>query len=174
MNFQDELRKNMRTPSEALAQASDMEKERIRQECVWLLDKIKETLKRNANQGTYTVSSNRATVSCVCPVPQKYLKKQRMDNGDQLAANSKRGLFRDRSLIYRVWYSFSLNSQLEREYQLFCQILKELAKQDNIQADIVLFDKRTHTVHPFPCSIEGFQFDRDFELSAKAVTHIIL
>lgn len=172
MDFQDELRRNMKKARENYQTGNEIINAEIRNEADYLMNTIREGLLASAMNADNKKTTGQPVISYIYPISQRFIRKQRMDNGNQIAANSKRGLFRDRSLVYRVWYSFQVDPKKEEEFITLRQALNGLAAKDGIRLDFILYDQRTNKEYPFPTQIDGFQFERDFILAVRASIRI--
>ena len=172
MSFQDELRRNMRYAGEYSQLGNGLTNAELRSEAAQLMAVIQDGLISSAKNSEHKFTAGQSVVSYIHPISQRFIRKQRMDNGNQISANSKRGLFRDRSLVYRVWYSFQVDPKKEEEFITLRQALNGFAAKDGIRLDYILYDQRTNKEYPFPTQIDGFQFERDFVLAVKASIRI--
>lgn len=169
-SFQDELKKNMRTPDTVRQENA----ERARSSAMWEAQRTLETIKKlllNKVQNAEYVKQNGVTsVSCTCDINYRYLRKKSYNNGDQLRENQKKSfLFRDPNLVYRTWDVFDVEPKYASEYNNFMAALKELASKENITIEPILLNGK-NGVYPFPSTQ-----DRIFgytQLCVKATTII--
>ena len=95
MSFQDELRRNMRTSGGVECDQAQHAQTAIEREAYLMMDSIRQGLICSARNADYIVCGDQAITSYIHPISQHFICKQRMDNGNQITANSKRGFFRD-------------------------------------------------------------------------------
>lgn len=172
MNFQDELRQSLRDPEAVQQEQNDRLNAALKKEASQTLARLRREMVANAKSAHYTTTGADATVCAICAIPQRFIRKRRMDNNAQLIANNKRGIFRDRSIVYRVWYSFELDTHYEAEYRQFTSIFRQLANADGISVDFLLYDTKTNNCYPFPTRLDGFQIDSYFVLAVKGVSQV--
>lgn len=149
-SFQDELKKNMRTPETVRQENAERERSSAMWEAKRTLDTIKELLLHKVQNAEYVKQNGVTSVSCTCDINQRYLRKRSYNNGDQLRENQKKSfLFRDPNLIYRTWDVFDVEPKYISEYNNFMSALKELASKENITIEPILLNGK-NGVYAFP------------------------
>ncbi len=170
MSFQDELRKNIKTKEEAEQSEAEKIYAIAKYEAEKLIKDIRAALIKKANDGDYQSTEQGTLVVCTCPLPQRYVRKWRLDNNAQIIANNRKLLFKNRNLIYQTWYKCDVAIKYEEEFKQLTVVLKDLAKEDNLDLRFVIYDNHDKTVYPFPIQIEGFHLECDLILSVEAKT----
>lgn len=176
MNFQDEIKKNLRSP-EAVKKESDEQKANYMLETVKHdLRKIKELLIESAKGAKYTVENGVTKVTCLYEDYWKinrYMRTGRLDNGNEIAENQKKFvLFRDPNLVYCVWKTFQIDPRYSEEYHRYSATLKQLAAEENIQIEFVVHNNRTNEIYPFPTKIKDTYNMTYCQLCVRASTVI--
>lgn len=169
-SFQDELKKNMRTPETVRQENAERERSSAMWEAQRTLETIKKLLLNKVQNAEYVKQNGVTSVSCTCDINYRYLRKRSYNNGDQLRENQKKSfLFRDPNLVYRTWDVFDVEPKYASEYNNFMAALKELASKENITIEPILLNGK-NGVYPFPSTQ-----DRIFgytQLCVKATTII--
>ena len=149
-SFQDELKKNMRTPETVRQENSERERSSAMWEAQRTLDIIKKLLLNKVQNAEYVKQNGITSVSCTCDIDHRYLRKRSYNNGDQLRENQKKSfLFRDPNLVYRTWDVFDVEPKYASEYNNFMAALRELASKENITIEPILLNGK-NGVYPFP------------------------
>lgn len=149
-SFQDELKKNMRTPETVRQENAERERSSAMWEAKRTLDTIKKILLHKVQSAEYTKQNGVTSVSCTCDIDHRYLRKRSYNNGDQLRENQKKSfLFRDPNLIYRTWDVFDVEPKYLSEYNGFMSALREIAAKENITIEPVLLNGK-NGVYAFP------------------------
>ena len=149
-SFQDELKKNMRTPETVRQENSERERSSAMREAQRTLDTIKKLLLNKVQNAEYVKQNGVTSVSCTCDINHRYLRKRSYNNGDQLRENQKKSfLFRDPNLVYRTWDVFDVEPKYVSEYNNFMAALKELASKENITIEPILLNGK-NGVYTFP------------------------
>ena len=170
MSFQDELRKNMRSPEEANRENIAKEKEAIMAEANQTLFDIKRALIDNAKNAKYSTQNGVKTVSCLCRISQRFLCRRSVNNSEQLRQNQQQFfLFRDPSIVYCTWECFEIEPKYSNEYHQYVEALKQLAAKENIQVEIVIHDATDNKKYSFPIKLKRF-YSVHCYLSVKATT----
>ena len=142
MSFQDELRKNMRSPEEA----------------------------NRENIAKYSTQNGVKTVSCLCRISQRFLCRRSVNNSEQLRQNQQQFfLFRDPGIVYCTWECFEIEPKYSNEYHQYVEALKQLAAKENIQVEIVIHDATDNKKYSFPIKLKRF-YSVHCYLSVKATT----
>lgn len=172
MSFQDELKKNMRTPEEVNKENALKDKEARMTEASLTLSDIKNALVSSAKNANYSTENGVTKVSCICRIPQRFLCRRSINNNEQLRQNQQKFfLFRDPSIVYCTWECFEVEPKYSDEYNQYVQALKQLAAKDNIQVEIVIQDDTDNKVYSFPNKLKRF-YSVYCYLSVKATTVI--
>lgn len=172
MSFQDELKKNMRSPEEVNRENAEKAKEARMTEANLTLFDIKKALVNNAKDAKYQIENGITTVSCVCRIPQRFLSRRSINNSEQLRQNQQKFfLFRDPSIVYCTWECFEVEPKYSDEYHQYVQALKQLAAKENIQVEIIIHDATDGKDYPFPAKLQRF-YSVHCYLSVKATTVI--
>ena len=154
-SFQDELKKNMRTPETVRQEHSERERSSSMWEAQRTLETIKKQLLNKVQNAEYVKQNGVTSVSCICDINHRYLRKRSYNNGDQLRENQKKSfLFRDPNLIYRTWDEFDIEPKYSSEYHSFISALKQIASKDNISIEPVIYNGKHNEVYAFPCKSE--------------------
>ena len=149
-SFQDELKKNMRTPETVSHENAERERSSAMWEAKRTLETIKELLLHKVQNAEYVKQNGVTSVSCTCDINHRYLRKRSYNNGDQLRENQKKSfLFRDPNLIYRTWDVFDVQPEYVSQYNSFMSALREIAAKENITIEPVLLNGK-NGVYPFP------------------------
>ena len=113
------------------------------------------------------------TISCLCRIPQRYLRRRSENNGDQLRVNQQKFvLFRDPDLIYRIWDSFDVEPRYAAEYRQYAAALKQVAADENISIEFVIHGAKEDKVYPFPTKVPSV-FTIGWYLCARATTCLL-
>ncbi len=156
MSFQDELRQNLRSPETVKQENAQRENNARMAEASLTMRQIKAALVQSAKDARYTTQNGVTTVSCICQIPQRFLRRRRGDNGKQLRENNQKFvLLRDPNLIYRTWMDFDLEPKNSSEYWQYMSALKQLAADENISIECVLQDAKENKIYPFPTQVPG-------------------
>ena len=149
-SFQDELKKNMRTPETVRQENAERERSSVMWEAQRTLDTIKKLLLNKVQNAEYVKQNGVTSVSCTCDINHRYLRKRSYNNGDQLRENQKKSfLFRDPNLVYRTWDVFDVEPKYVSEYNNFMAALKEFASKENITIEPILLNGK-NGVYAFP------------------------
>lgn len=169
-SFQDELKKNMRTPETVRQENAERERSSAIWEAQRTLDTIKKLLLNKVQNAEYVKQNGVTSVSCTCDINHRYLRKRSYNNGNQLRENQKKSfLFRDPNLVYRTWDVFDVEPKYASEYNNFMAALREIASKENITIEPILLNGK-NGVYAFPSTQ-----DRIFgytQLCVKATTII--
>lgn len=172
MSFQDELKKNMRSPEEVNKENAEKAKEARMTEAKRTLFDIKNALVSNAKDAKYRTENGITTVSCLCHIPQRFLSRRSISNSEQLRQNQQKFfLLRDPSIVYCTWECFEINPKYSNEYYQYIQALEYLAAKENIKVEIVIHDATHGKDYPFPAKLQRF-YSVYCYLSVKATTII--
>ena len=156
-NFQDELRKNLRSPEVVKKETEEKKTNYVLETAKYDLGKIKKKLIENAKNAEYTVTNGVITVSCIYEDYWKinrYMRTGRLDNGNEIAENQKRfALLRDPNLVYCVWKTFQIEPKYSDEYFQYANTLKRVAAEENIQIEFVVHNGKTGEIYPFPSKV---------------------
>lgn len=172
MGFQEELKLNIKTKEEAQQNASDKITAIAQYEADRLIKDIRAALIAKAKAADYQQSNGATVITCTCPLPIRYIRKRRIDNNAQIIANNRKLLFKNRNLVYQTWYMCDVANQYEEEYQRLADILRSIAREDNIDIRFVICDKHENKNYPFPSKIEGFHLECDLILSVEAQSRV--
>ena len=157
MNFQDELRRSIRTPEEVNKETVEKENEALMTAAKQTLADIKNALMSNAQNAKYSTQNGITTVSCLCRISQRYLRRRTMNNSEQLKQNQQKFfLLRDPNLVYCTWDCFEVEPKLSSEYYQYIEMLKQLAAQENITVEVVIHDATGKKEYPFPIKLKRF------------------
>lgn len=149
-SFQDELKKNMRTPETVRQENAERERSSAMWEAQRTLETIKKLLLHKVQNAEYVKQNGVTSASCTCDINHRYLRKRSYNNGDQLRENQKKSfLFRDPNLIYRTWDVFDVEPKYVSEYNSFMSALREIAAKENIEIEPVLLNGK-NGVYAFP------------------------
>lgn len=172
MSFQDELKKNMRSPEEVNRENALKEKEARMTEANLTLFDIKKALVNSANNAKYSTDNGVTKVSCICRIPQRFLRRRSINNSEQLRQNQQKFfLFRDPSIVYCTWECFEVEPKYSSEYDQYVQALKQLAAKEKIQIEIVIHDATDGKDYSFPIKLQRF-YSVHCYLSVRATTII--
>ena len=153
-SFQDELRNNMRAPETVRQENAERERSSAMWEAKRTLDTIKKVLLHKVQNAEYINKNGVTSVSCVCDINYRYLRKRSYNNGDQLRQNQQKFvLLRDPNLIYRTWDVFDVEPKYSSEYHNFMSALREIASKENITIEPVLLNGK-NGVYSFPSTTE--------------------
>lgn len=154
VSFQDELRQNMRSPEVVKRENAERESNARMTEAKLTLHEIKRALVQSAKDARYTTQNGVTTVSCLCRLPQRFMRRRNENNGEQLRQNQQKFvLLRDPDLIYRTWVSFDIEPKYSSEYYQYVAALRQIAAAENISVEIVVQDAKENKVYPFPTKI---------------------
>lgn len=157
MNFQDELRRNLRTPEEVNRETMEKRTEAQMVAAELTLSDIKKALVSKAQKADYSVQNGITTVSCLCRISPRFLLRNHKNNGKELEQDQKKPRFlRDPNLVYCTWECFTVNPQFSHEYYPYIEMVKNLAARENIQIEVVIHDATTNKVYPFPTELKNF------------------
>lgn len=176
MNFQDEIKKNLRSPEVAKKENEEKKTNYTLETAKSDLRKIKSRLIESAKAGKYTVENGVTKVTCLYEdywQINRYMRTGRLDNGKELAENQKKFiLFRDSNLIYCVWKTFQIEPKYSEEYYRYSAALKQLAAEENIQIEFVVHNNKTGEIYPFPSKVKDTYNMTHCQLCVKASTVI--
>lgn len=168
-SFQEELKKNMKTPEKVRQEKAEYERKSAMWEAERTIKKIKEYLLYNVQQGEYEIEDGVALVSCTCDINQHYLRSQWYSNTAELKKDKETFfLFRDPNLVYKSGYYYDIKPDYIHEYDLFMTALNELARKEKLTIEVVLVNG--NKVFSFPnrlYSLSGY-----VKLCVKATTII--
>lgn len=157
MNFQDELKKNLRSPEVVKKENEEKKTNYVLETAKYDLSKIKSKLIENAKNAQYTIENGVTTVTCLYEDYYKinrYMRTSRLDNGNEIAQNQKKfALLRDPNLVYCVWKNFQIEPKYSDEYFQYSTTLKRVAAEENIQIEFVVHNSKTNEIYPFPSKI---------------------
>jgi len=97
-SFQDELKKNMRTPETVRQENAERERSSAMWEAQRILDTIKKLLLNKVQNAEYVKQNGVTSVSCICDINHRYLRKRSYNNGDQLRENQKKSFADDNNI----------------------------------------------------------------------------
>lgn len=156
-DFQEELRRNLRSPETVAKEREDEETVRQYERAAFELSQIKNKLVESAKNAEYTVENGVTKVLCLYKPMHgsDYLRMNVTDNMEQLVQDRKRlAIFRDPDLVYHSWRSFEIDPRWSDEYRLFSGALKELAAKENIVVEFVVYNPGNGQVYPFPSTVD--------------------
>ncbi len=194
VNFQDELRQNLRTVEEIKKEQEEMkrrqEEENKRQkieqkekfdqmfktcfaEAKEILEEIKKQLILNARNVRYDESSENVTISCVCEAPQRFINVTIADNRKEMIKQQEK-LLVIREKKYRQWFSFAIHRSMSEEYDVFSYLLRRFAAKENIHIKFVA--RQNNVIYSFPGTSEYNNYTRKFpiELCVSATTVVAM
>lgn len=172
-DFQEELRRNLRSPETVAKEKEDEEIARQYKNAEFELSQIKNKLIESAKNAQYTVENGVTKVYCLYkPLGRSsYLRMNVTDNMEQLVQDRKRlAIFRDPDLVLQSWRHFEVDPRWSDEYRLFSAALKELAARENIFVEFVVYNRNTEQVYPFPSTVDEHYSMSSCELCIKAST----
>lgn len=172
-DFQEELRRNLRSPEAVAKEKEDEETARQCENAAFELSQLKRALLESAKNAQYTVENGVTKVYCLYkPLHgRSYLRMKVTDNMEQLVQDRKRlAIFRDPDLVLQTWRHFEVDPRWSDEYRLFSAALKELAARENIFVEFVVYDPRTQQVYPFPSTVKEHYSLPYCELRIRAST----
>lgn len=176
MNFQDELKKNLRSPEVVKKETEEKKTNRALETAKYDLSKIKSKLIENAKAAKYTVVNGVTTVTCIYEdywQINRYMRTGRLDNGNEIAENQKKfALLRDPNLVYCVWKTFQIEPKYSTEYYQYAAALKQVAAEENIQIEFVVHNNKTDEIYPFPSKIKDTYNMTYCQLCVRASTVI--
>lgn len=153
-SFQDELKKNMRTPEIVRQENAERERSFAMWEAKRTLETIKKILLQKVQNAEYTKKNGVTSVSCLCNIDHRYLRKKSYDNGEQLRQDRKKSfILRDPNLIYRTWDVFDVEPKYSSEYNSFMSALREIASKENISIETVINNGKNE-IYKFPSTTE--------------------
>ena len=172
-DFQEELRRNLRSPEAVAKEKEDEETARQYENGAFELSQLKQALIESAKSAQYTVENGVTKVYCLYkPLHgRSYLRMNVTDNMEQLVQDRKRlAIFRDPDLVLQSWRHFEIDPRWSDEYRLFSGALKELAARENIFVEFVVYNRNTEQVYPFPSTVDEHYSMSSCELRIKAST----
>lgn len=172
MSFQDELKNSIKTKDEAKRVALDKINAIAEYEANQLLTTIRSTLLNKVKDADYQQINGETVVSCICPLPKRYLHILRYNNNAQIIENNRRGIFKNRNIVYQTWYKCEIAEQYSVEYDKLVSIAKAKADADGISLNFVLYEKMEKKNYPIPSTLTGFHLECDIILSVEAKTII--
>lgn len=147
MSFQEELKRNMRSPETVM-------NESIQFEAQGTMDRIKDELMACAKGGAYTTGNGATTVSCYCSIPRHRLHSSYENNGEELRRNQKRfSLFRDTGIVFRTWWEYDIKPQYSAEHAQFMAALKQIAAKENIHVECGIHTPKDGKFYSLPAKI---------------------
>jgi len=173
MNFQDELKQNMRSPEAVRRENQERENNAMMTRANLTMREIKRALIQSAKDAKYTTQNGVSTVSCICRADyQWYMRRGSKDNLNELKQdNQKFVLFRDPNLIYRSWDTFEIEPKHSAEFHQYYAALKTVAAKENISVEFVVHDFRDNEVYPFPSVIPNKVLGY-YQLAIRATTKV--
>lgn len=172
MKFQDELRQNMRSTEDMKRENVEKENEARTIEAKLTLSEIKNALVNSVKNAEYSTQNGTTTVSCLCRIPQRFLRRRSENNSEQLRRNQQKFfLFRDPSIVYCTWECFEIEPNYINEYHQYVNALENIAAQENIKVEIVIHDATDDKVYSFPIKLKQFYYIYCY-LSVRALTVI--
>lgn len=172
-DFQEELRRNLRSPETVAKEKEDEETARQYENAAFELSQLKRALLESAKNAQYTVENGVTKVYCLYKSlhGRSYLRMKVTDNMEQLVQDRKRlAIFRDPDLVLQTWRHFEVDPRWSDEYRLFSGALKELAARENIFVEFVVYNWNTEQVYPFPSTVKEHYSMSSCELRIRAST----
>ena len=167
--FQEELKKNMKSPEVVQKEKDDIDRKYAICEAERTIKKIKENLLYKVRHAEYEHEDEVTLVSCTCDINQHYLRSQWYSNTAELKKDKDTFfLFRNPNLVYKSGYYYDINPDYKCDYNFFITALNELASKEKITIEIVLLNNGK--IFPFPFyldSLSGY-----VKLCVKATTII--
>lgn len=178
MSFQDDLLRNMRTKEEVEKENNDAEISEIIKSANETFKKIKSEIIRAANNGDYTIISDRKVITVTVfseyyycmrseipatfekvrnsffDSPQSSLSFGELD--DHIKALRQLSTYEQKHyhLIFKTRRKTIFEPKNASKYQLFWKELKRLTAIDNIEITPVIIDEENNKEYTFPCTIE--------------------
>lgn len=172
MSFQDELKNSVKTKDEAKQMALDKINAIAEYEANQLLTTIRATLLNKVKEADYQQINGETVVRCTCPLPKRYLHILRYNNNNQIIENNRRGIFKNRNIVYQTWYKCEIAEQYAVEYDRLVSIARAKAEADGITLDFVIHEKMENKNYLVPSTLTGFHLECDMILSVEAKTVI--
>ncbi|MDO4754768.1 MAG: hypothetical protein Q4A54_00340 [Parabacteroides sp.] len=133
MNFQDELKKNLRSPETVQQEARQQENDWIMMKAKNSLHNIKRQLIESAKYARTETKNGVTSVYCFYDLPYHYMNVRRVDNIDEIKQDQQKfALFRDPKLIYRSWNCYEVASRYSTEFWQYISALKKLLPQKRL------------------------------------------
>ena len=169
-SFQEELKKNMKTPEVVQKEKYDIERKYAMSQAEITMKKIKEYLMYKVQHGEYEQEEGVTFVSCTCDINQHYLRSQWYNNTAEIKKDKETFfLFRDPNLVYKSGYYYDIKPDYKLEYNLFINALKELARKEKITIETVLVSGGKE--YPIPYKLDSL--GNYTKLCVKATTIIL-
>lgn len=172
MSFQDELRKNMRTPEAVRKENAEKLNNAMQYDAERTFREIKSALMYKAKNAEYITENGVTYLTCFCPMPHRFMKTRREDNGDQLRQNQQTfALFRDPNLVYMTWNNYEIEPKYWDEYWQYLSALTQLASKENIKIESVVYSGKEKKYVDFPSRVRN-DYSFGWTLCVKATTVI--
>lgn len=154
MNFQEELKKNLRSPETVQREARQQENDWIMMKAKNALHDIKRQLIDSAKYARTETKNGVTSVYCFYELPYHYMNVRRLDNIDEIKKDQQKfALFRDPNLIYRSWNSYEVASKYSNEYWQFLSALKRIAAEEKISLEPVVYNHKENKMAAFPSKL---------------------
>ena len=154
MSFQDELKRNMRSPETAINASIQFEAKQT-------IDNIKKELMACVKLGKYTTQNGVTMVTCYYGISLHRLRSSYENNGEAIRRDSKRFfLFREAGLVYRTWWEYDIKPQYSTEHAQFMTALKQLAAEENIRVECGIHTPKDGRFYSLPAKIDSLYADR--------------
>lgn len=157
MDFQEELKQNLRSAETVQREAIQQETERIMEKAKNSLSDIKHRLLENAKYARTETKDGVTSVCCFYELPNSYMSVQSTDNNEQIRKDRQK-LFHDPNLKYHTWVYYNVSPKHSREYYEYISALKELAEAEKISIEPVVYNSERKQMATFPTTLKDPYF----------------
>lgn len=157
MDFQEELKQNLRSPETVYKEEIQQKTDKARAEAEKALSNIKYRLLESARNAQTETIDGVTSVYCFYEIPSKYMKTRKVDNNDELGKDAKK-LIHDPTLRHHEWQHYEVSPTYGTEYFAYIWALEELAKAENINIKPVIYNKKEKQMASFPTVLKDAFF----------------
>lgn len=170
MDFQEELKQNLRSPETVYKEKIQQKTDKAKAEAEKALSNIKYRLLENAKNAKTETIDGVTSVYCFYEIPSNYMKIRKVDNSDELREDAKK-LIHDPTLRHHEWRYYEVSPTYGTEYYAFIWALEELAKAEKISIKPVIYNSREKQMASFPTVLkDAFSWDFDTRLCVRATS----
>lgn len=172
MDFQNELKQNLRSAETVQREARQQENDWIMMKAKNSLHDIKRQLIESAKYARTETKNGVTSVYCFYDLPYHYMNVRRVDNIDEIKQDQQRfALFRDPNLIYRSWNCYEVASKYSTEFWQYISALKRIAATEKISLEPVVYNSKENKMASFPTKLPN-DYSMGWRLCVRATSVI--
>lgn len=170
MDFQEELKQNLRSAETVENEARQQELAEMKAEAAKSLKEIKYRLLESAKYARTETKDGVTSVYCFYQLPYHYMSFSRGNNDEELRANAKLPkLLRDPNLKYHSWTCYDVEPENSTKYYLYIWSLRELAAAEKISIETVIYDSKANKMASFPAKL-SHDYGSSWRLCVRATS----